>query len=74
MKRVTVHDAKLHLSQLLKAVSLGEEVVISRAGRGIARLVPMGPTARLRDYDDLIDLADDFEAMASTGGIARSKR
>jgi len=37
---VNVHDAKTHLSRLLERVEAGEEVVIARAGRPVARLVP----------------------------------
>lgn len=40
--RVNVHEAKTHLSRLLARVEGGEEVVIARAGRPVARLVPMG--------------------------------
>jgi prevent-host-death family protein len=43
MERVNVHEAKTHLSRLLERVEAGEEVVIARAGRPIARLVPVGP-------------------------------
>jgi prevent-host-death family protein len=37
---VSVHEAKTHLSRLLRRVALGEEIVISRGGEPIARLVP----------------------------------
>jgi prevent-host-death family protein len=37
---VNVHEAKTHLSRLLRRVAAGEEVVIARAGEPIARLVP----------------------------------
>jgi prevent-host-death family protein len=37
---VNVHDAKTQLSQLLVRISLGEEVVIAKAGKPVARLVP----------------------------------
>lgn len=37
---VNVHEAKTRLSQLLARISMGEEVVIARAGRPVARLVP----------------------------------
>ncbi len=41
MKRaVNVHEAKTHFSKLLARVEKGQEVVIARAGRPIARLVP----------------------------------
>jgi prevent-host-death family protein len=37
---VNVHEAKTHLSRLLERVAAGEDVVIGRAGRPVARLVP----------------------------------
>jgi prevent-host-death family protein len=40
MKTVNVHEAKTRLSQLLAQVEAGEEVVIARAGKPVARLVP----------------------------------
>lgn len=45
MKTATVANAKSHLSSLLAAVEAGEEVVITRRGRPIARLVPEPGTA-----------------------------
>lgn len=38
---VNVHEAKTHLSNLLRRVAAGEEVVIARAGKPVARLVPV---------------------------------
>ncbi len=40
MDQVNVYDAKTHLSRLLERVEAGEEIVIARAGRPVARLVP----------------------------------
>lgn len=40
MRQVNVHEAKTHLSKLLGRVEAGEEIVVARAGRPIARLVP----------------------------------
>jgi prevent-host-death family protein len=40
VKSVNIHEAKTHLSKLLARVERGQEVVISRAGKAIARLVP----------------------------------
>ncbi len=37
---VNVHEAKTHLSRLLVRVEAGEEILIARAGRPVARLVP----------------------------------
>jgi len=41
MTRVTIHQAKTHLSRLLEEVEKGGEVVISRRDKPIARLVPI---------------------------------
>lgn len=38
---VNVHDAKTHLSRLLDRVAAGEEIVIAKAGRPVAKLVPI---------------------------------
>jgi prevent-host-death family protein len=43
---VKVAEAKTHLSELLVAVERGEEVVISRGNRPVARLVPMDEVDR----------------------------
>jgi prevent-host-death family protein len=37
---VNIHDAKTHLSRLLERVEAGEEIIIARNGRPIARIVP----------------------------------
>lgn len=41
MTTVTIHQAKTHLSRLLKAVSNGEEVIIKKFNTPIARLMPL---------------------------------
>lgn len=38
---VNIHEAKTHLSKLLRKVAAGEEIVIARAGKPVARLVPV---------------------------------
>jgi prevent-host-death family protein len=40
MITVNIHDAKTNLSRLLDRVLAGEEVIIAKAGKPIARLVP----------------------------------
>jgi prevent-host-death family protein len=39
---VTIHQAKTNLSRLIRKASGGEEVIISRGSKPIARLVPIG--------------------------------
>ena len=40
MRVINVYEAKTHLSRLLAAVAAGEEIVIARAGKPLAKLVP----------------------------------
>ncbi len=43
-----VHKAKTHLSSLIDRALRGEDVVISRANKPVARLVALAPVARRR--------------------------
>jgi prevent-host-death family protein len=47
--KVNIHEAKTHLSKLLQRVMNGEEIVIAKAGKPIARLAPIksGPKKRV---------------------------
>ncbi|MCL4847699.1 MAG: type II toxin-antitoxin system Phd/YefM family antitoxin [Acidobacteria bacterium] len=64
--QVNVHEAKTHLSQLLARVAAGEEIVISKAGRPVARLVPFRDAGRPRllGQDQHLShyIAPDFDA------------
>jgi prevent-host-death family protein len=41
MTTVNIHAAKTHLSRLVDAAAAGEEILIARAGKPVARLVPL---------------------------------
>lgn len=41
----TVHQAKTHLSRLLKEAEAGKEVVVMRGKKPVAKIVPIGETA-----------------------------
>ncbi len=41
---INVHVAKTHLSQLVERAHAGEEIIIAKAGKPYARLVPLEPT------------------------------
>jgi prevent-host-death family protein len=41
-KTVNIHEAKTHLSKLVDEVASGQETVIAKAGKPVARLVPYG--------------------------------
>ena len=63
MVQVGVHEAKTHLSRLLRRVAAGEEVIITSSGRPAARLVPIGATEwREVGFDrGIVDVPDDFD-------------
>jgi prevent-host-death family protein len=63
--RVNVYAAKSQLSRLLDQAAQGEEVVITRHGRPVAKLVPVGPVREERRLGGLrgkIRIAKDFDA------------
>ena len=64
MSEINVHEAKTHLSKLLQQVEAGEEVVICRAGKPVARLVPVAPVKpRVLGGDEgKVRIAPDFDA------------
>lgn len=74
---VNIHEAKTHLSRLLVRVSIGEEIIIAKAGKPVARLVAIDEETAQRlpgtargqvviapDFDAPLpqDLVDAFEA------------
>ena len=64
MTIVGVHEAKTHLSQLLRRVAEGEEIEIHSNGRPVARLVPVAAPGRRRLGIDAgrMHIPDDFDA------------
>lgn len=72
MAEVNVHEAKTHLSRLLLRVAGGEEIIIARAGKPVARLVPIeSKTQRVIGQDDgLFKVPDDFDAPLSDEVLA----
>ena len=62
---VNVHQAKTHLSRLLRRASEGEMVIIARAGVPIARLVSIAPSKAPRPLDidrGAFEVPQDFDA------------
>ncbi|WP_327367864.1 type II toxin-antitoxin system Phd/YefM family antitoxin [Streptomyces sp. NBC_01217] len=65
-RQYNVHEAKTHFSRILQQVETGEEVVISRAGKPIAKVVPLHPKVDRTDYGVLrgqIHIAEDFDDL-----------
>jgi prevent-host-death family protein len=50
---INIHQAKTHLSRLVERVEGGEELVIGRAGKPIARLVPYADSRPARRFGSM---------------------
>ncbi|MBJ7329759.1 MAG: type II toxin-antitoxin system Phd/YefM family antitoxin [Solirubrobacteraceae bacterium] len=62
-KSVGVHEAKTHLSVLIERVEAGEEVVITRRGAPVAKLVAIAPALREFGVDEGVFVVPaDFDA------------
>jgi len=46
MKVTNIHEAKTHFSKLVERAAAGEEIVIGKAGKPVARLVPYAAPAQ----------------------------
>ena len=65
MSQVNLHEAKTHLSRLVDRAAAGEEIVIARSGKPVAKLIAFDRDATPRQFGSmrgLIDVADDFDA------------
>jgi len=64
---VNIHAAKTQLSRLVDQAAAGEEIIIARAGRPVARLVPLVLETRkarrqLGSLAGQMQVSDDFDA------------
>ena len=65
MQQINIHEAKTHLSRLLENVIEGDEVVIAKHGKPVARLIPFKTKVVKRKPGSLkgqIKISDDFDA------------
>jgi prevent-host-death family protein len=67
VQTVNVHDAKTHFSRLLDQVAAGEEIIIAKAGKPVAKLVPLTsrpdrPKRRLGALAGVAVVPPDFDA------------
>jgi prevent-host-death family protein len=72
MPVVNVQQAKTQLSRLLNLVEAGEDVVIARNGKQVARLVALGgpaPQRRPGTWRDALRIADDFDEELEDGWL-----
>lgn len=61
---VNIHEAKTHLSRLVERAAAGEEIIIGKAGRPVARLVPYVASREPRSpgrWAGRVTVAPDFD-------------
>jgi prevent-host-death family protein len=62
---LNLYEAKTSLSELVDRAAAGEEIVIAKAGRPLAKLVPLGNTLQRRSpggWQGKVRIGDDFDA------------
>jgi prevent-host-death family protein len=62
---INIHEAKTHLSRIVEEVAAGAEVIIAKAGRPVARLVPLEPAVKKKHLGLLrgaFTVPEDFDA------------
>ena len=76
MSEVNVHEAKTQLSRLLRRVAAGEEIVIARSGKPVAKLVPVDDVPkRVFGLDrGLFEVPEDFDAPLADDWLAEFER
>jgi prevent-host-death family protein len=80
IRHVGVHEAKTHLSRLLREVEEGDEIVLTRGGRAIARIVGEHSTPSVAEsfgmFAGQFEIAEDFDAdseeLADLFGVPRA--
>jgi len=70
---INIHEAKTHLSRIIDEVAAGAEVIIAKAGKPMARLIPLTGIPRAKKLGLLkgkIKVPDDFNAPLSEDVMA----
>ena len=70
MRTVNMHEAKTHLSRLVKAAAEGEPFIIARAGKPVVKVTAVdapdtGPGRRLGFLAGRISVPEDFDRMGA---------
>lgn len=63
MKTVNIHEAKTQLSRLIAEVEAGEDIVLARSGRPVARLTRIAPALPERRFGAMRGLARTEDAF-----------
>jgi len=70
---VNIHEAKTHLSRLLARVAGGEEIVIGKAGKPVAKLVPYTEASGPRSpgaWKGRVEITPDFDELPVEVAVA----
>jgi prevent-host-death family protein len=73
MATVTIHQAKTNLSKLIQRASQGEEIIIARGSKPVARLVPVGAVKGKRQPGSLkgkLEIGPEFFEPLSESELA----
>ncbi|MBB5913470.1 prevent-host-death family protein [Nocardia transvalensis] len=73
-EQFNIHEAKTHLSRIIERVEHGEEIVISRAGHPVAKVVPLVRRVDRTGRGSLrgqLTLQGDWDSEETNSGIAR---
>lgn len=66
MKQFNIHEAKARLSELIQKAMLGEEIIIARDNKPVAKLVALRPAKSRRRLGSakgkVLHIAPDFDA------------
>lgn len=65
MLTINIHEAKTHLSRFIEKAAAGEEIIIAKAGKPVAKLVPLHsqPSARSPGiFKGKLNVPEDFDA------------
>jgi prevent-host-death family protein len=68
-----IHDAKTNLSRIIDRVEHGEEVIISRAGTPVAKVIPLRPQVQRTGRGSLagrLVMRDDWDSAEVNDAIA----
>ena len=68
-----MHDAKTHLSRIIERVENGEEVIINRSGKPVAKIVPLIRRANRNAIGSLagqLDLSGDWDSPQTNAEVA----
>jgi prevent-host-death family protein len=66
MRTINIHAAKTHLSRLVNDAAAGEEIIIAKSGKPVARLCPLAPAKPRRVLGRLrgkIVIPDNFDTL-----------